>query len=298
MDQTQRVRRIVVPDIRYTPSCVNNARVRKHFTATLKYYTYRDDKDGDQIVQDTNKFERWNDRGLGQTWRQIQSSCEQYASKHVTAWSLVLAPAPDLFSLIDKEERHQLMREYTDNVIAAYFEARGLQTPEYAFVIHEATTKATEENTERYPFTHSHIVIPGSIKNEATDERLPFYNNSNKGDIELLHDIAEVEMETLLDCELAQEQRINWRFLAGRELPAQIEPVPSVATVVQEVPVVSVENPHRAANSQAASVLDEFFPRDGYLDTIEPADVLRDLDPDLEYEDDDLTTIDFDIDDD
>lgn len=286
-------KKIVIPDIRYTPSYNRRLRltgkhkttsVKRMFTATLKYYTYRDDKDGDHISQQTNKFERWNDRGLGNTWRQIQSSCEQFASKHVTAWSLVLAPAPDLFSIIDKASRHELMRDFTDNVILAYFEARDLPTPDYSFVLHEATTKPTSENGEIYPFTHSHIVIPGTIQNDATNERIPFYNNSSKGDIELWHQIADQEMEKLLDRELAQEMGINWRFLAGREV--EIEPV-------LEVPLDSGAD----ILSPALDTLYAGLPQETNLDYELEHDAVRELDPDLEDTIEDIGYVDFDMDD-
>jgi hypothetical protein len=272
---------------------------RRSFTQNLKYLTYRDDKNGQHIEQELNKFNRWQDRGLGQTWRQIQSACETYQSRHVLSWNLVISPSPELFSIIDKDSRHQLMADLTDSIIEAYFEARDLSVPEYAFVIHEATTKPVtrqlsfpetqEDPLERitYPFTHAHVVIPGTVLNHATDERLPFYNNADRGHIMLLHNIAESEVSTVFDQELAHERGINWRFITGRDIDSQpaLSEAPAPLLPLQDL-------------SNEPLTLDDWFPRTSILP--EPAHAVNffhDLDPGLSETQLTFDEPDFDIDD-
>lgn len=56
------------------------------------------------------------------------------------AHHLVIAPAPDLMELVPDELKHDLVREVTERTIEAWHEARGLNTPEFSYVLHDRDT--------------------------------------------------------------------------------------------------------------------------------------------------------------
>jgi hypothetical protein len=97
----------------------------------LKYVSHREDPDHRPVEVD----DRWTDRGLGTGWRQVYEMAGSLAGPYVLAHHLVIAPAPDLMALVPDELRQAMVQEVTERTIEAWHEARGLNTPEYSYVL-------------------------------------------------------------------------------------------------------------------------------------------------------------------
>ncbi len=181
----------VIANVRYQSSKGNGAGKLK---GILRYVQYRDDRDG-HIPQDRG-LERWSDHGLGDNFQTIAANCEAFKSPHVQAFTLVINPNPDLVELIPDDQREQFVRDLTENTIEHFFDARGLDTPEWAYALHRRET--TEDGRDN---PHTHVILPGTYDSWADGDRLPLYfnNRKNENHIEILHDVAQTEIAHLLD---------------------------------------------------------------------------------------------------
>lgn len=72
---------------------------------------------------------------MGKGWRAVYENAGKLAGPYVLAHHLVIAPAPDLMALVPDELKHDLVREVTERTIEAWHEARGLNTPEFSYVL-------------------------------------------------------------------------------------------------------------------------------------------------------------------
>lgn len=190
---------IVIPDLAYTSPAGRRgmgSNGKKELVAKLKYFQYRDDANG-HIPQEQG-LERWVDCGLGSNYRQIMQSCERLGSDKVLAWTWVISPAPDLIALVPESERDALVRSLTEQIVEAYYEARGLDAPEFAYVLHNRLTKPDSETGERRPQPHTHVVLPGTVEMED-GTRVPFYNRASNGHVKLLKSITDDKFATALD---------------------------------------------------------------------------------------------------
>jgi hypothetical protein len=139
---------IIVPDLAFTSHegrRGGKSNGYKELKGQLKYFQYRDDRDG-HIPQETG-LERWVDRGLGQNYREIVNNCNRFSSNRLLAWTWVVSPAPDLMALVPERERPELVLTLTEEIVEAYYAARHVEMPEYAYVLHDRWTNA-EEGTE------------------------------------------------------------------------------------------------------------------------------------------------------
>jgi hypothetical protein len=163
----------------------------------LRYVQYRDDRQG-HITQKADP-DRWADHGLGSTFQAIASQCEAWKSEHVQAFTWVINPNPDLMALIPVGEREAVVRDLTERTVRQFFEARGLETPEYSYALHRRETTDAQQPGRENP--HIHIILPGTYDSWADGARLPLYMNRNKREnhIELLHSIAQAEMAHTLE---------------------------------------------------------------------------------------------------
>lgn len=203
----------IVPDFAYI-STKRRGRIspHNHLRAKLKYFTYRNDRN--THLKPRERADRWQDRGLGRDVRTILNNCDQLRSKHVLAWTWVVSPAPDLMALVPEDERRALLIELTERVVESYYEARGVDVPEYSFVLHERTTTEAD-GQPGLQHLHTHVILPGTVS--TIDGRQPFYNNKEKGHDRLIRDIATQHFEAALDDIVGLE----WRLL--REEPT-LEP--------------------------------------------------------------------------
>jgi hypothetical protein len=177
----------------------------------LKYFQYREDRN--TLASAEKQRDRWQDHGMGKHYREIASSCAQFQSRHVLAWSWVISPAPDLMVLVPEDQRRKLVMDVTERVVESYYEARGFQTPPYSFVLHDRLTIEGEQQL------HTHVILPGMAPTIEGWE--PVYNNKSQKHDELFNEIARQEFEAVIDQTIGPE----WRRL--RPEP-QIQPVDDI----------------------------------------------------------------------
>ena len=166
MDRKQRI----IANVKYQSS---NGKGAGKLKGILRYIQYRDDKDG-HIPQERG-LERWVDHGLGGNFQTIASNCEAFKSEHVQAFTLVINPNPDLIAFIKEDDREAFVRDLTDNTIDHFFEARGIETPEWAYALHRRET--TDDGRDN---PHTHIILPGTVESWSDGGRLPLYFNNRK----------------------------------------------------------------------------------------------------------------------
>ena len=158
--------------------------------STLKYLQYRD-KVQNQLAANRG-YERWQDRGLGVHWREILKNSDQLQSKHVLAWTWVVSPAPDLMALVPEAQRRDFVCDLTERVVEDYYAERGFDGTEYSYILHDRQTNDTDQQQ-----LHTHVVLPGTAPTVA--ERLPVYNNTERGHDALFRQVASHHFEAMLD---------------------------------------------------------------------------------------------------
>ena len=197
---------IIVVDFAYKgPKRKGRGTGHKGLRSTLKYLQYRDNRT-DHLAQ-VQEDERWRDLGLGTHYREIFERCDHLQSKHVLAWTWVVSPAPDLMALVPEEKRAQLVCDLTERVVEDYYIERGFDLPEYSYVLHDRLTDPKEEGEEPMQHLHTHVVLPGTAPSIA--ERLPVYNNKERGHDALFRNIATRHFEAALDDIVGPEWRMH-----------------------------------------------------------------------------------------
>lgn len=182
---------IVVVDFAYKgPQRKDYGTGRKGLSSMLKYLQYRD-KVQNQLAKNRD-YERWQDCGMGQNWREILKNSETYQSKHVLAWTWVVSPAPDLMALIPEARRRDVVCDLTERIVEEYYLERGFTLPEYSYVLHDRLTDDAGMQQ-----LHTHVVLPGTTPSIA--ERLPVYNNKSEGHDRLFRDLATQHFSEILD---------------------------------------------------------------------------------------------------
>ena len=207
--------------------------------ARLKYFQYRNDQNG-HIPQEAG-LERWTDRGLGLRWGDILSNCKQLSSEKVLAWTLVVSPAPDLMALVPEALRPDLVKSITEQIVETYYVERGVEVPEYSYVLHDRLTNGDADG-ERKQQLHTHVVLPGTVP-VVEGGREPFYNRSRKGHIDQLRQIVNTKFEMELDKSIGPDWR-QWR--------------PPDVTIQEQMTILPEIN---EPDPTAVSELDRWFPR-------------------------------------
>jgi hypothetical protein len=232
---------IIVPDLQYTSHKGRRGNGQQEFRRKLKYFTYRNDRDGH--IPQHRGLERWHDYGLGGTYGNILKQCEVLSSRRVLAWTWVVSPAPDLMILLPEQEREHIVCDLTEAIVEAYYDARGVDIPEFSYVLHDRLTKA--EDGAALQHLHTHIILPGTVP-LPDGTRQPFYNRKSKGHIDLLRSISSEQMTSVLDRELGPTWR-QWR--------PDTEPLIAIEHELPDAALVDMRLPER-------SELDFWFPRD------------------------------------
>lgn len=200
-------RAIVVVDFAYKgPKRKGYGTGKKGLQELLKYLQYRD-KRNNHLAQD-HDYERWQDRGMGTHFRDILDNCDDLKSEHVLAWTWIVSPAPDLMQLVPEDKLRDLVCQLTERIVEDYYTERGFCIPEYAYVLHERET-----HDDQLDHVHTHVILPGTAPDIA--ERLPVYNNKERGHDELFRDVASRHFAELLDETIGPD----WR--QQRETPEQ-----------------------------------------------------------------------------
>lgn len=180
----------------------------------LCYLQYRD-KVQNQLAE-TRDYERWQDRGMGVHWRDIFKNSNELQSQHVLAWTWVVSPAPDLMVLVPEHQRRDFVCDLTERVVEEYYTERGFDLPEYSYVLHDRLTTPKEDGEEPVQHLHTHVVLPGTAPSVA--ERLPVYNNKERGHDALFRQVASRHFAEMLDDVVVPE----WR--REREEEPEIDP--------------------------------------------------------------------------
>ncbi len=210
---------IIVPDLAFTSHKGRrgpNSNGYKELKAKLKYFQYRDNRDG-HIPQEEG-LERWQDRGLGQNYRDILNNCRSLASERLLAWTWVISPAPDLMALVPEAAREELVTSLTEEIVEAYYTARGVEVPEYSYVLHDRSTNPSEDDPGGLQQLHCHVILPTTVPT-VEGARDTFDNRANKGHFDLLRAISTEKFEAALDHHVGPE----WRTLRP-----EVEPEPPV----------------------------------------------------------------------
>ncbi|MAU11778.1 MAG: hypothetical protein CL607_18275 [Anaerolineaceae bacterium] len=206
---------IIVVDFAYkSPKRKGRGTGHKGLRSTLKYLQYRDNRT-EHLAQMQNN-ERWRDLGLGTHYREIFENCNHLQSKHVLAWTWVVSPAPDLIALVPEKKRSQLVCDLTERVVEDYYTERGFDLPEYSYVLHDRLTTPKEDGEEPIQHLHTHVVLSGTVPSVA--ERLPVYNNKERGHDALFRQVASRHFAEMLDDNIGPE----WR--RKREEESEIAP--------------------------------------------------------------------------
>jgi hypothetical protein len=178
----------------------------------LKYVSHRESSDHRPLEID----ERWTDCGLGKGWREVFENAGKLAGPYVLAHHLVIAPAPDLMALVPEALRHDMVREVTERTIEQWHEARGLNTPEFSFVLHDRDT----DDEYGMQMLHTHVFVAGTIENSLGERESHRVGRqqvcTDKGGLnreDNLHRIARQEFEQVLDRTIGYE----WRRLREPE---------------------------------------------------------------------------------
>lgn len=195
---------IIVVDFAYKgPKRKGRGTGHKGLRSTLKYLQYRDNRT--EHLAQVQDDERWRDLGMGTHYREIFENCDHLQSKHVLAWTWVVSPAPDLMALVPEEKRVQLVCDLTERVVEDYYTERGFDLPEYSYVLHDRLTTPKEDGEEPVQHLHTHVVLPGTAPSVA--ERLPVYNNKERGHDVLFRQVASRHFAEMLDDVVGPEWR-------------------------------------------------------------------------------------------
>jgi hypothetical protein len=188
----------------------------------LKYVSHRESPDHRLLEID----ERWTDCGLGSCWREVYENTGKLAGPYILAHHLVIAPAPDLMALVPEALRNDLVREVTERTIEQWHEARGLNVPEFSYVLHD---RDTDDDYGRQ-MLHTHVFVAGTIENNIgeresyrVDRQQVCTDRGGLNREDNLHHIARREFEEVLDRTIGQE----WRLLREIETE-QLAMMPAV----------------------------------------------------------------------
>ena len=110
-------------------------------------------------------------------------------------------------ALVPEEKRPQLVCDLTERIVEEYYTERGFELPEYSYVLHDRLTDTKEDSDEPMQHLHTHVVLPGTISSIA--ERLPVYNNKERGHDVLFREIATQHFSNILDDEIGTEWRLK-----------------------------------------------------------------------------------------
>jgi hypothetical protein len=189
--------------------CVANVRYhkpggRRSADNLLRYLTFRESRD--EAASFAPGLERWTDRGMGRTVRELVDNCTAYSSAHVLLFSLVINPHPDLIAMLPPSEREAFVRSLTERTVEGFFEARDIENGvEWSAVLHHRETDDAHAPGRHNP--HMHVVLPGTYYDPDEGIRKPLYFSQNKqvNHIELLHRVTERESVALLEQHIGRD---------------------------------------------------------------------------------------------
>lgn len=258
MDRKQ----MCVANVKYKKPTPDDTKRAKNL---LKYLTYRDSRDG--YVKQRTGMERWVDRGMGGSVRDIAQHCDDLRSDHVLTFSLVINPNPDLTALVPFDLRERFVHELTEKVVEGFFDERGLDTGiEFSYVIHHRNS--TDPQSPGLHDPHTHVVLPGTVFDEEHGQRVPLFFSQNRkvNHIEMLHRVTEREMEVIMDRYVGRDWEHRYDDLAAaREAQLAITEQPAHGTVEKDDGVFNFWVGARRTDEQISAT--------GYYRTVEDDEV-------------------------
>jgi hypothetical protein len=189
---------------------------RKKLGGMLKYFQYRDDKDGrthiPQIDEQGKRVPRWVDHGLGDNHRAVLDACGELATddlkRNVGSRLLVVGPEVGLMHAVPEERRVEVLKELTEATMELWFERMDLPTPSYAFVCHESQPGderpdgRLKEDGHSESYLHTHVVIAPTVQGLVQErESYRVYEKQ----IGWLHEAGRDAMEAIWERELGVE---------------------------------------------------------------------------------------------
>ena len=177
----------------------------------LKYFQYRDGAD-EHLEQDGSP-ERWVNNGLGQSFGEIFTNCQEMATTHlqnnVAARTLVISPQVDMMQAIPEDRRMDVLHELTEATVDGWFEEMDKPTPEHSYILHRAETAderpdgQLKDRDSGVEFLHAHVIVAPTYE-EVDASRQPYKVYSKQ--LQQLHEVARNEMERIWARELGPER--------------------------------------------------------------------------------------------
>jgi hypothetical protein len=177
----------------------------------LKYFQYRNGAD-EHLEQDGSP-ERWVNNGLGQSFGEIFTNCQQMATTHlqnnVAARTLVISPQVDMMQAIPEDRRLDVLHELTEATVDGWFEEMDKPTPEHSHILHRAETAderpdgQLKDRDSGMEFLHAHAIVAPTY--ESVDASRQPYKVYGK-QLQQLHEVARDEMERIWTRELGPER--------------------------------------------------------------------------------------------
>lgn len=204
--------RSVVTNLKFT-----YADQSKKLGGLLRYFQYRDDKDGHthipQRTPDGRRVPRWVDHGLGASHQDILATTAQLTGntlkREVGSRLLVIAPEVGLMHAIPPTRRVDVLKEVTEATMELWFERMDLPTPEYAYVCHESQPSDERPNGEvkqdghPHSYLHTHVVIAPTVPGWFHErEGYRVYEKQ----IGMLHEAGRDALEAIWERELGVER--------------------------------------------------------------------------------------------
>jgi len=177
----------------------------------LKYFQYRNGAD-EHLEQDGSP-ERWVNNGLGQSFGEIFSNCQEMATTHmqnnVAARTLVFSPQVDMMQAIPEDRRLDVLHELTEATVDGWFEEMDKPTPEHSYILHRTETAderpdgQLKDRDSGMEFLHAHVIVAPTSE-EIDGSRQPYKVYSKQ--LKQLHEVARNEMERIWTRELGPER--------------------------------------------------------------------------------------------
>jgi hypothetical protein len=197
---------IIVVDFAYKgPKRRGRGTGHQGLRSTLKYLQFRDNRT-EHLEQD-DRHERWHDFDMGVHYREIFENADLLQSPYVLTWTWVISPAPDLMRLVPAEKRAAFVGDLTERVVEDYCIDRGFDIPEYSYVTHDRLTTPKADDDEPLHQLHTYVILPGTAS--TFFERVPFYNNTERGHDKLFREVATHHFAEMLDEVVGPEWQLH-----------------------------------------------------------------------------------------
>lgn len=218
--------RSVIANAKYLP-----ADNRTGMKRMVKYYQYRDEKNGHIPQQDEQgrPTREWIDCGLGSHHSDIITQLEREETddlkKAIGMRTLVIAPEIDMMQAIHPDRQEKALAELSIATVEQFFEDADLAAPNYSLIIHRGEVSETRPDGEEIdedlkrgdaPYLHAHVVLSPTIAGDEHEKESYFLcrdeaavTKSRQGNpiaLTALHESARDNMERIWERELGRER--------------------------------------------------------------------------------------------